>query len=371
MDEKMEKAWIAATSACVEVIDGEHQYVAPVSPEQWERALNAAFDAARLREPAGVGVVAAQLRRELAEDKGWDYTEYEKGRIAEKERCIAILEAAPQPPAEALFMADSVHNQAPPGTREGHMVVLETDAVGKPTIWCDPEIVDLVRALNEGGLRTIASCSGHGEKPFGIVTLRDGRELLVLPDYETTRKAERILSEALIPAEAQVQGGGDSTRLDWLASEARMLSGWRDSGRWEMPAIQIDSTREHCTPADLRAAIDQERGKGGGGVIWHPIESAPKDGRTIRFRNTDSGLTDIGYWESWEGMDADQRARLPEWAKDWDGEWCTDEGNGDMTHWAHLSAADSLAEYAELHGWEIAPERLEAFRAYCDGSGHD
>ena len=55
MDEKMEKAWIAATSACVEVIDGEHQYVAPVSPEQWERALNAAFDAARLREPAGVG----------------------------------------------------------------------------------------------------------------------------------------------------------------------------------------------------------------------------------------------------------------------------------------------------------------------------
>lgn len=219
MDEKMEKAWIAATSACVEVIDGEHQYVAPVSPEQWERALNAAFDAARLREPAGVGVVAAQLRRELAEDKGWDYTEYEKGRIAEKERCIAIPEAAPQPPAEALFMADSVHNQAPPGTREGHMVVLETDAVGKPTIWCDPEIVDLVRALNEGGLRTIASCSGHGEKPFGIVTLRDGRELLVLPDYETTRKAERILSEALIPAEAQVQGGGDSTFAEWLASE--------------------------------------------------------------------------------------------------------------------------------------------------------
>lgn len=110
-----------------------------------------------------------------------------------------------QPAAEALFMADSVHNQAMPGTREGDMVVLETDAAGKPTIWCDPEIVDLVRALNDGGLRTVASCSGHGG-PFGIVTLKDGRELLVLPDYETTRKAERILGAALA---AEAQGGGE------------------------------------------------------------------------------------------------------------------------------------------------------------------
>ncbi len=50
----------------------------------------------------------------------------------------------------------------------------------------------------------------------------------------------------------------DAWRLDWMASEARMISGWRDQGRWEMPAIQIDSTRDHCTPADLRAAIDAE-----------------------------------------------------------------------------------------------------------------
>lgn len=62
----------------------------------------------------------------------------------------------------------------------------------------------------------------------------------------------------------------DAERLDWIASEARMLSGWRDTGRWGMPAIQIDSTRERCTPDDLRKAIDAEyqqaidqaRGKG-------------------------------------------------------------------------------------------------------------
>lgn len=37
--------------------------------------------------------LVAQLRSELSHDKGWDYTEYERGRIAEKERCISLLEA--------------------------------------------------------------------------------------------------------------------------------------------------------------------------------------------------------------------------------------------------------------------------------------
>lgn len=82
-------------------------------------------------------------------------------------------------------------------SRESEMVVIETDEAGIPIIWCDPEIVDLVRALNTHGLSTVASCSGHGEKQFGIVSLKDGRELLVMPDYETTRKAERILGGAL------------------------------------------------------------------------------------------------------------------------------------------------------------------------------
>ena len=38
--------------------------------------------------------MVAQMRHELAADKGWDYTEYEKGRIAEKQRCLSLLEAA-------------------------------------------------------------------------------------------------------------------------------------------------------------------------------------------------------------------------------------------------------------------------------------
>ena len=75
------------------------------------------------------------------------------------------------------------------------MVVIERDAAGTPTVWCDPEIVDLVTALNTNGLRTVASCSGHGER-FGNIALADGRELLVAPNFEEARAAERRLFAA-------------------------------------------------------------------------------------------------------------------------------------------------------------------------------
>jgi hypothetical protein len=62
--------------------------------------------------------------------------------------------------------------------REAKMVVLERDASGKARIWCDPCIAPLVKALNDAGIRTIASCCGHG-KDNGSVILADGRELLI------------------------------------------------------------------------------------------------------------------------------------------------------------------------------------------------
>lgn len=77
--------------------------------------------------------------------------------------------------------------------REQAMEVVERDASGTPTVWCDPCIYRLVKALNQGGLRTIASCCGHGRKA-GVISLADGRELLILPDYETTRMAERAIA---------------------------------------------------------------------------------------------------------------------------------------------------------------------------------
>lgn len=62
--------------------------------------------------------------------------------------------------------------------REDRMVVLERNDEGRATVWCDPEIADIVGALNAGGLRTVASCSGHGVVA-GCISLADGRELLI------------------------------------------------------------------------------------------------------------------------------------------------------------------------------------------------
>ena len=44
----------------------------------------------------------------------------------------------------------------------------------------DACIAPIVKALNEAGIRTDASCCGHG-KTDGFISLHDGRELVVRP----------------------------------------------------------------------------------------------------------------------------------------------------------------------------------------------
>src|SRR5690606_19708334 len=76
-------------------------------------------------------------------------------------------------------------------SRESSMVVLERDEHGKPAVWCDPEIADLVSALNEAGIRTVASCSGDGHRP-GNIMLADGRELVIARDFDEARKIDAM-----------------------------------------------------------------------------------------------------------------------------------------------------------------------------------
>lgn len=78
-----------------------------------------------------------------------------------------------------------------PGSCEAAMVIIRHDENGRPTVWCDPEIADIVRALNDAGITTVASCSGHGLKP-GIITLSDGRELIVCENREQAHKIEAV-----------------------------------------------------------------------------------------------------------------------------------------------------------------------------------
>lgn len=119
------------------------------------------------------------------------------------------LYAAPQP-AEPVNM-DLVRKwqaengvEQDPDSREARMVVIRHDDDGKPTVWCDPEIADLVRALNDGGLATVGSCSGHGWRP-GNIMLADGRVLVVCKDADEAREVEShfpgINGEAPLAAE--------------------------------------------------------------------------------------------------------------------------------------------------------------------------
>jgi hypothetical protein len=55
----------------------------------------------------------------------------------------------------------------------------------------DKCIHPLVKALNDVGMATIASCCGHG-RTNGNIALRDGREIIIVPDYETARKIEKL-----------------------------------------------------------------------------------------------------------------------------------------------------------------------------------
>src|SRR5690606_17441477 len=83
------------------------------------------------------------------------------------------------------------------------MVTLRRKPDGTPAVWCDPEIADLVSALNAGGVPTVASCSGHGERP-GNIALADGRELIIAKDYAEARSIEAAWNTRPAPTEAEV-----------------------------------------------------------------------------------------------------------------------------------------------------------------------
>lgn len=105
------------------------------------------------------------------------------------------------------------------GSRESRMVTVRRDQDGKPTVWCDPEIVDLVAALNDAGIGTVASCSGHGEKP-GNIALADGRELIIASSYEEARRVEHLAQ----PPSGDAEDVRDAARYRWL----RRHDAWKE-----------------------------------------------------------------------------------------------------------------------------------------------
>jgi hypothetical protein len=159
----------------------------------------------------------------------------------------------------AWFIAYSVVNRlrlyASPATptatasqasREEQMVTLRFDESGKPTVWCDPEIADLVDALNTDKLSTVASCSGHGHRP-GRISLKDGRQLLVM-NSEQVATVERLFDtningasqESAPGQEAEAKHVGWQYKYMYEGEEVTVLD--PTLNRPLSPAIIADST---------------------------------------------------------------------------------------------------------------------------------
>ena len=62
---------------------------------------------------------------------------------------------------------------------------------GGTRISIDRCMTDLIHALNDGGMFTVASCCGHEKMPGNII-LEDGRELFIVSDYKEARRMEKI-----------------------------------------------------------------------------------------------------------------------------------------------------------------------------------
>lgn len=86
------------------------------------------------------------------------------------------------------------HETLPDGTFIREEVVIPGPDGKK--ICVDQCLAPLITALNQAGLKTAACCCGHG-RCFGSVMLKDGRELLIIPDRETAQTITTQFSRPL------------------------------------------------------------------------------------------------------------------------------------------------------------------------------
>lgn len=72
----------------------------------------------------------------------------------------------------------------------GDTVVVST---ARGPVDVDSCIAQIVDTMNRAGLATVASCCGHGHRP-GVISLADGRELVIARDYDEARSIERLFA---------------------------------------------------------------------------------------------------------------------------------------------------------------------------------
>ena len=158
----------------------------------------------------GVSDLLEQLRGELAEDKGWDYTEYERGRLAEKERVISQLSTRP---AESVAQGgcgkedDMLPEALVPHAKEWYRLCERRFAVDK--IMISGELAEaIVEAMGRPRTPTPATGSGGDEGLLNLIDLirtgRDGTKY----DYVITRSNSMVNVAQLFAHPAPA--GGDA-----------------------------------------------------------------------------------------------------------------------------------------------------------------
>lgn len=83
------------------------------------------------------------------------------------------------------------HSGFDPGRIGANGQVVKLLEIGRRVVEVDAEIAPLVTALNAAGMRTRASCSGHGFRPGNII-LDDGREIIIARDHAEARRIGRL-----------------------------------------------------------------------------------------------------------------------------------------------------------------------------------
>jgi len=212
--------------------------------------------------PAAVAVTDAQIDAILDEPGGMIfYVSDQRQKQHLFARRVLALATPALPVTEDSSAGDLAEEKiADEMSREERMIVLQRDSDGTPTVWCDPEIADIVCALNSGGVKTVASCSGHGVKPGGVA-LADGRQLLLLESLEAFNSAMSAITQAVVQAEPVAKLSVHMSEFD--AGEIRKAASismiWKSVNELPLGDYQL-YTAPQAQPADaLDAAFEAVR----------------------------------------------------------------------------------------------------------------
>jgi hypothetical protein len=98
-------------------------------------------------------------------------------------------------PAGFLFRRSSPDAWKPRAWRGANGQAVDHILVNGKIAEVDIEIAPIVEALNEAGVATRASCSGHGVRPANIA-LADGREIIIARDHREARLIDAAVARA-------------------------------------------------------------------------------------------------------------------------------------------------------------------------------